>query len=109
MLLCMKMPGFRLPKNQKFAYKPRYWDPKEEEKKERADRLKLLEDGGTEAMKERISSTFRRSSGSGGYTGSYRNRQVAKSNFVLVAVIIGLLYFSYLMLTVYLPRIEDIF
>lgn len=101
----MKVPGFRLPKNQQFNYKPRYWDPKEEERQEREKRLEMLSKGGTEAMKERISGTFRRG-GSGAVQGSYRNRQVAKSNFVLIAVVAGLLFVCYLMLMVYLPRLE---
>jgi hypothetical protein len=105
----MKMPGFRLPKNQQFNYKPRYWDPKEEERLERQQRADLLKEGGVEAMKTRISTTFQRSSGgSGGLNrGTYRNRQVAKSNFVLVAIIGVLLLLCYLGMTIYLPQLEQ--
>ena len=102
----MKIRGFRLPKNQQFNYKPRYWDPKEEEKEERRQRLKMLEEGGVEAMKERISSRFKRG-GSGAVTGSYRSRQVARSNFVLIAVIAALLFLCYLLVVVYLPRLDE--
>lgn len=100
------MNVFKLPKSQKFSYKPRYWDPKEEEKKEREERRKMLEEGGVDAMKERISTRFRRG-GSGAVQGRYRSKQVAKSNFVLIAVIVGLLMASYYLLTVYLPRLEE--
>ena len=102
----MKMPGFRLPQNQKFAYKPRFWDPKEEERQERNARLKKIEEGGLDGMKERISGTFKRTSGVGGMTGTYRSRQVAKSNFVLIGIIVALVFLCYFAFTVYLPRIE---
>ncbi len=102
----MKLPGFRLPSNQQFSYKPRYWDPKEEERRERDERLQRIANNDVEAMKTRISGTFKHGGTSGGYTGSYRNRQMAKSNFVLIAVIASLLFLSYLLLVVYLPRLE---
>lgn len=102
----MKLPGFRLPKNQQFAYKPRYWDPKEEERRERDERLNKLAETDLDAMKSRISGTFKHGGSSGGFTGSYRNQQMAKSNFVLIAVIAVLLFLTYLLLVVYLPQIE---
>lgn len=106
----MKMPGFRLPKNQQFNYKPRYWDPKEEERKERQERVDMLGEGGVDAMKARISSTFNRNSGGSGGAGrgTYRNRQVARSNFVLVAIIAVLLLLCYMAMTVYMPRLEEL-
>lgn len=103
----MRFPGFRLPKNQQFSYKPRFWDPKEEEKREREERAKMLADGGVDAMKARISSTFQRSSGGGAGRATYRSRQVARSNFVLVAVIAILLLLCYVGMTVYLPQLEE--
>lgn len=104
----MKLPGFRLPKNQQFAYKPRYWDPKEEERRERDERLNKLAEDDVEAMKSRISGTFKHGGSSGGFTGSYRSQQMAKSNFVLLAVIVSLLFLAYLLLVVYLPQIESL-
>lgn len=100
------MPGFRLPKNQQFAYKPRYWDPKEEERQDRANRLKKMEEGNLSGMKERISGTFKRSTGAGGMTGNYRSKQVSKSNFVLVSIIAALILLCYAAFTVYLPWLE---
>lgn len=104
----MAFRGFKLPRNQQFSYKPRFWDPKEEERKERQARADLLSEGGVDAMKTRISATFKRNSGgSGGLDRhAYRNRQVAKSNFVLVAIIGALLFLCYLGMTVYLPQLE---
>lgn len=105
----MKIPGFRLPKNQQFNYKPRYWDPKEEERQERQQRVDMLRDGGVDAMKARISSTFKRNSGAGNGVGraTFRSRQVAKSNVTLVVIIAVLLLLSYLAIVVYLPRFEQ--
>lgn len=105
----MRFPGFRLPKNQQFNYKPRYWDPKEEERQERQARIDMLQDGGVDAMKARISSTFKRNSGAGNGVGraTFRSRQVAKSNVTLVVIIAVLLVLSYFAIMVYLPQLEQ--
>lgn len=104
----MRIRGFKLPKNQQFNYKPRFWDPKEEERQERLARAQKLGEGGVEAMKTRISATFQRNSGGSGGAErhAFRNRQVAKSNFVLVAIIAALLFLCYIGMTVYLPQLE---
>lgn len=103
------MPGlriFRTPKNQQFDYKPRYWDPKKEEMEERRRQLEELRSGGVEGVKARISSGFRRGGGYGTDT-RLRQRQVMRSNVILIGVVVMLLVISYLLLQVYLPQIEE--
>lgn len=94
---------FRVPKNQQFQYKTRYWDPQKEELEERLRRVEERKKNDVEGAKARISSSFR----SKGYhvNSSYRQRQTMRSNMVLFAVIIILVLLAYLLLTVYLPRI----
>lgn len=102
------MPGlriFRTPKNQQFDYKPRYWDPKKEEMEERRRQLEELRSGGVEGAKARISSGLRRG-GSYGTDTRLRQRQVMRSNVILIGVVVMLLVISYLLLQVYLPQID---
>ena len=97
---------FRVPKHQQFDYKPRYWDPRKEELQERLKYLESLQEDGVEGMKARISGGLRRG---GGYLADnrVRQRQVMRSNLILIGVIIALLILCYLMLMVYLPQIEQ--
>lgn len=92
----------KLPKHQKYQYKPRYWDPEKEALDERLGQIEALKNGGTDGMKARITSGMKR-----GYKGDqrYRSRQASRSNLVLLVVVIGLLAASYIFLTVYLPEI----
>jgi hypothetical protein len=92
----------RLPKNQQYIYKPRYWDPKKEELEERLKRVHSMQEDDQDAMKARISSGLRRHSY--GNT-SYRRQQVIRSNVVLFGVVLGLLFITFLLLTSYLPRL----
>ncbi len=96
---------FRVPKHQQFDYKPRYWDPRKEELQERLKYLEELQEDGVDGMKARISGGLRR----GGYMADnrFRQRQVMRSNLILIGVIIALLILCYLMLMVYLPQIEQ--
>lgn len=93
------------PSHQQFSYKPRFWDPKKEEAKQRAERVKLLEDGGVEAMKARISGGFRKGAG-GAAAGTYRSQRVKRSNGTLFIIIIALLVISYFAIEVYFPDIS---
>ncbi len=99
----MKFFVTRTPKHRQFDYKPRYWDQEAEEREERLKRLESLKDGSVEGTKARISSGFKR-----GYRGNstVRRRQVMRSNLILIGIVVLLLFFCYLFLTVYLPRIE---
>ncbi|MEN0005267.1 MAG: hypothetical protein AAF798_14030 [Bacteroidota bacterium] len=95
---------FRVPKHQQYDYKPRYWDPKKEELKERLAQIEQLKNNDAEAAKARISSGFRR-----GYQANNVSRkgQVLRSNLVLLAIVGILVVFTYMFLTVYLPEIVN--
>ena len=90
----------KLPKHQKYQYKPRFWDPEKEELNKRLKRIEDLKNGGSDGMKARISSGLKR-----GYLADNRVRSKAttRSNLVLLAVLIGLLGLAYIFITVYLP------
>lgn len=94
----------KTPKNQRYQYIPRFWDPKEDERKERLDYLDSLKDGNdVEAVKARLGrGSFKR-----GYAvdGTYRRQQTKKSNKVLILTFIVLIVLTYLLLAVYLPEI----
>ncbi len=94
----------RLPKNRQYTYHPRYWNPQKEELQERLKKAELRKKGDKDAIKERISSGFRR-----GYKmdTSYRRQRVVRSNLTLVAIIVMLLFLAYYGLGVYLPKILE--
>ena len=92
----------KTPKNQKFDYKPRYWDPVKDDLE---TRLKQAKGTDTEAMKARISRGFKRGS-SYGYA-EQRALERKRSNKILLITIIILLFLCYLFLTVYLPQIVE--
>ena len=104
----MAIGGFRrfikLPKHQKYQYKPRYWDPEKEELHKRLERIEELKRGGSDGMKARIQSGLKR-----GYLADSRQRtkQTTRSNLVLLAVVVGLLAMVYIFLTTYLPEILE--
>ena len=96
---------FRLPKHQQYEYKPRYWDPKKEELQERLQQIEDMKASGPEGAKARIASGLRR-----GYNADakFKSRQVRKSNFTLLAIILFLLLLSYVILSVYSPQIVEV-
>ena len=53
------MSFFKTPKNQKFDYKPRYWDPKKEALEERLSKYKEENKGDTKAVKARLRRGFK--------------------------------------------------
>ncbi len=88
----------KLPKHQKFSYKPRHWDP---EKEERDARLRLAKGNDAEAIKGRVSAGFRNRR-STGYLGTKENK---RSNRRLLYVLIILIALTYIFLSKYLPQI----
>ena len=56
---------FRVPRHQRFEYKPRHWNQQKEELNQRVQRINNIEKEGTDAMKTRLTGSFRR----GGYFG----------------------------------------
>lgn len=95
---------FKSHKNQRYDYKPRFWNPDEEERKERLKRLnKIKEDeSDLEQIKSRISTGLRR-----GYKHDqkYRSKQMYRSNVRLVIIIVFLAALTYILINVYLPKI----
>ena len=98
---------FKVPKHQKYQYNPRYWDPQKEELEERLRQVKLRQGTDTDAMKARISGSFKRNQSrrGGGFGGSANRR----SNFILILVVVVLLVLSYLFLVYYLPQFMEAF
>ncbi len=97
---------FKTSKNQRFEYKPRYWDPIKEEKEERLRYLKSLEEdkNNPEAMKNRIAGSFRRSFAT---DNNVRTQQVRRTNRMLLYIIVVLVLLSYLFITFYLPGLME--
>lgn len=95
---------FKLPKHQQYQYRPRFWDPKKEEREERLKQIEAVKEGDAEALKARLSANFRK-----GYAKdtSFRKRQMMRSNLILLGVLALLVILSYLFITVYLPQIAD--
>ena len=57
----MKLPSLtRLPKNKRFNFQPRYYDPIKEEIEERTSRIRKEIGDSDEYFREHISSAFRR-------------------------------------------------
>ena len=95
---------FKLPKHQQYQYKPRFWDPKKEEREERLKQIEAVKEGDAEALKARLSANFRK-----GYTKdtSFRKKQVMRSNLILLGILVLLVVLSYLFIAVYLPKIAE--
>ncbi|MBB4080074.1 hypothetical protein GGR28_002704 [Lewinella aquimaris] len=98
---------FKTPKNQQFAYKPRYWDPKKEEAEERRLRVEALQNGGVDGIKERLRGGFRRGAG-GEAAGRYRSQRVKKSNYSLIIILITLIVVCYVAYKLYFPDFEQL-
>ena len=93
---------FKVPKHQRYDYKPRFYDPKKEELQKRLKEIEGAKKGEIEATKSRISNGMRR-----GYARNYQTKrqQMLRSNMILLGVVLVLLLVSYLFLTKYLPQI----
>ena len=95
---------FKTPRNQRYEYKPRFWDPDKEKRQERLEYLESIKGNSTEAVKSRLKGGFKR-----GYISDneVRSRAVARSNKMLLIIIIVLICLSYVFLTVYLPELLE--
>ncbi|MEY2904383.1 MAG: hypothetical protein RJA52_399 [Bacteroidota bacterium] len=94
----------KLPKHQKFDYKPRFYDPRKEELEERLKKIEERRTGDIEGVKTRISGGFKRRYE---VEGSGRRTQVIRSNLTLLGIIVSLAFITYKMLVVYLPRFVE--
>ncbi|HQU58794.1 MAG: hypothetical protein KDD02_04760 [Phaeodactylibacter sp.] len=96
---------FKVPKHQQYSYKPRYWDPQKEELHKRLKEVEERKGKSLDAVRARLESGGMRR----GYTADtgQRQRQVLRSNLILVGIIVLLVLLSYLFLTIYLPEIAE--
>jgi hypothetical protein len=94
----------KLPRNQKFDYKPRYYDARKEELEERLKKIEESKSGDVEGIKNRIAGGFKRRYE---VEGSGRRNQVFRSNLTLLGIIVSLAFITYKMLVVYLPRFVE--
>jgi hypothetical protein len=87
----MRLPTLtRLPKNRRFNFQPRYYDPIKEELSERTSRIKSeLEQSQTSTYRENISAAFRRR------RRAERKSGVMQFGFVIAFVLIFIGYLSY--------------
>ncbi len=95
---------FKTPKNQRFDYIPQHYDAKKEDLERRLKTARDAKSGDPDAVKARISSGFRRKQK--GYAATKRAAGIRR-NLSLIAIIVALILISYILLTVYLPRIVD--
>ena len=100
---------FKTPRHKKYAYQPRYWDPKKEALEERLQKFRGKDgQNDVEAVKARLSKGFR--GGGGGMdfkvSSQMRAAEAKRSNRMLVAVIIILVVLTYFLLQNYVPTIE---
>ena len=93
----------KLPKHRNFDYNPQYWDPEKEERDKKLKRYYKQENQDPEAIKERISSSFRKRGAVTDYNA--RKKQVRSSNIRLIIIILLLCVAAYVLINVYLPTL----
>ena len=92
---------FRLPKHQRFEYKPRHWDPDKEEKLKRLAEIRKIQDHeSVDSMKARISSGLRRG---GKRDAEYRAKLVKQANIRLLFVLIAIIAISLALIWIFVP------
>ncbi len=93
------------PKPRAFDYKPRFYTEETDELKDRLRRVREMhEDKSPEGMKKRISGAFRKKSS---YRGSnFHQGRTLKRGYLLIIIIFGLIYLTFVVLDKYLPQIE---
>jgi len=103
------MKFFKTPKNQKFDYKPRYWDPKKEALAERMSKYKEENKGDTKAVKDRLRRGIRGKGASLGFREAreIRTKELKRSNRVLLITVVVLALLAYLLFEIYLTEIVD--
>ena len=102
--MALRMNLFRTPNHRKYDYIPRYYNPDKEALEERLKRAEVMADDSIEGMKNRISSNLKRGGNSKDYE-FHRRKALMKSNLLLLAIIIILLFATGIILEVYLPDI----
>lgn len=90
-----------------FNYQPRFYDPKVEKLRERRKKAEELMGDDPETLKARIRNSMQRRSG---YLvdKSYRQRQLLRSNMLLLAIIVILIAVVLLGIEIYLPELVQL-
>ncbi len=91
-----------------FDYHPRFYDEKKEEFKQRLKKAEELTGDDPEALKARIRRNLQRKSG---YLAdrSVRQKQMVRSNLMVLAIIAVLIVLTFVAIEIYLPRIVQMF
>ena len=97
---------FRVPKHQRFEYKPRHWDPDKEEREKRLAEIRKLQEGSIESMKARISSGLRRG---GVRDAEYRRKLVKQSNMRLLMVLGAIIVLTLALMWIFVPELVSSF
>jgi len=90
--------AFRLPRNQQFDYKPRFWEQEKEELEQRVKQMEGDDNATPEEIKERISMRFKNRKAYSSEAVGFRQAQIKKSNYTLVASVFALSIFCYILL-----------
>ncbi|HHS94994.1 MAG TPA: hypothetical protein ENJ45_00265 [Phaeodactylibacter sp.] len=99
------MRFFKIPKNQQFNYKPRYYNQQKEDLEARLRAARQCDKDDVEAMKARISGSFRQKYKEQRGTHS---KNLLRRNLLLIGIIVFLFCLTYAFLIYYLPRIVEV-
>ncbi|MEM9990711.1 MAG: hypothetical protein AAF738_03045 [Bacteroidota bacterium] len=97
----MRLPKLmKTPSYQRFLYKPRFWNEKQEELENRIRDAEARRDGDLDAIKASVASTFRKGGANKSYLmeRKYRSAQVRRSNMRLVLIIAVLCLLVYVLI-----------
>ena len=96
----------RLPKTVKFDYKPRYYDPKKEERNQRKAERNAAKSGDIDGVKSRIARRMQ----SKRKVQQIRSRQSFRSNIILIAVLVVLIMLSGIFMDKFIePLVQSFF
>lgn len=105
------MALFRFLKTEKpvgFTYRPRFYDTEKNELEKKLREARQMRGGDPEKIKERIRRDLRKKSS---YLSdrSYRQKRLARSNVLILIIIVALIVVTYAVLELYLPTIVKYF
>ena len=96
---------FRVPKHQQFEYRPRFYNPQKEDLEERLAAVEERKQEGLEGTKHRIRHGIRRSFEQ---DERYLRQQTMRSNLIVAGIVVMLLIVGYMLITIYLPELEQL-
>ncbi len=91
-----------------FTYRPRFYDTEKNELEKKLREARQMRGGDPEKIKERIRRDLRKKSS---YLSdrSYRQKRLARSNVLILIIIVALIVVTYAVLELYLPTIVKYF